>query len=408
MRAALIAVGDELLDGRVVDTNSAMLAGKLLELGIDVSAALVTGDPLDDIVRAIHFSLEEADVVLLTGGLGPTADDRTRVAVARVAGVELEEDSAVWERIRRYIEARGFPVSLTNRQQAQFPRGSTVLPNRTGTAPGILLELTADPVAGKRIFALPGVPPEAERMFDEEVAPRLAGAAPLLQRTLCFGGVSESYLGQLLHPHLAEGGDVRVGITSSWGLLRVTVRAREPAPLEAALTEVRRIGAKWFVGEGYCTLEALLAEKLLATRTTLALAESLTAGLAASRLGRVPGISAVLLEGIVAYSNASKQGRLGVPSEVLASKGAVSEECATLMAEGLARTSGALLTGSATGIAGPGGGSPAKPVGLVWFATCFRGHTRTRERRYGDAGRNTIRQRAASDLLLLLLQTLAD
>ncbi|MAE77180.1 MAG: hypothetical protein CMJ85_09960 [Planctomycetes bacterium] len=401
MRAAVVAVGDELLDGRVTDTNSSMLAGKLSQLGVEVVLAQVIGDSLDAVVRGIRDAVELADVVLVTGGIGPTADDRTREALAVLTGRVLVEDAASWAAIRAIFDSRGLEVPESNRQQALCPEGATVLVNHTGTAPGFCVDI--DDV---RVFVMPGVPSEARRMFDDEVAPQLDVGSTSHTETLCFGGVSESLLGGMLQRYLSEGGAVRVGITSSWGLLRVTARADTKRALDDVISEIRSAGKRWFVGTGYRELEDLVAERAIASATTLAVAESLTAGLATARLGRVAGISSVLLEGVVTYSNASKTSRLGVSEQTLSEHGAVSEQCAREMAEGLARTSDAGLAASATGIAGPSGGSDAKPVGLVWLATTLDGTTETRERRYGPVGRDIIRNRAASDLLLMMLQRL--
>jgi nicotinamide-nucleotide amidase len=407
VNAAVVTVGDELLDGRLADTNTSMLGARLRQLGLTIAAAHTSGDPEADIVLALRRALEDAEVVVVTGGLGPTEDDRTRHAVASLMGAELAFDEQAWQAIRVFIEKRGFPVHEANKRQALVPAGAEVLPNRFGTAPGFVATLDRPGGGCGRVFVLPGVPYEARGMFDEEVAPRIGQAGePLLQRTLCFTGVTESVLGAKLATFMREGQAVRVGINAAWGFLRVTAQCAEAAALDAAAAEIKRIGARFLIGEGYVEIEELLAARLLEKGITVALAESITAGLAAARLGRVPGISAVLLEAVVAYANEAKQRRLGVAAELLEREGAVSEACARAMVEGLARESGARLTGAVTGIAGPGGGSDAKPVGLVWFATCFDGQVRALERRYGDVGRETIRQRAAVELLLLMLRAL--
>ena len=399
-RAATCAIGDELLDGRVVDTNSAEIASRLLELGIDCVRAVVSGDPVDEIVRSLRFCLEVADIVLVTGGIGPTEDDRTRDAVAKLAGVDLIENAAAWRRIEEWFEERGATARGSNRRQALFPRGANVLDNPLGTAPGFALELADD----KRIFVMPGVPSEMRKMFDEQVVPQLASGPRLHQRTLLFSGIGESRLGERIADELREGGDVRVGITSSWGLLRVTVRATQPRVLEATCESIRERGLAWFAGEGYREIEEVLVERLRETGTSVALAESCTAGLASARLGRVPGVSAVLLESVVTYSNASKVARLGVPETLIDEHGAVSEQVAIAMAKGLAASSGAHLTGAITGVAGPDGGTVDKPVGLVWLASCLNGEVHTLERRYGAIDRNAIRERAAADILRVLLE----
>ncbi len=385
--ASILAIGDELLDGRVINSNTSMLAVEV-------------GDPEADIVAALDVVVSRADVVLVTGGIGPTGDDRTRAAVARYVGVELVEHADVWRQIRQFFADRGRAASDADRLQAWFPAGATVLPNPVGTAPGFVVA-----VGAKRIFVLPGVPSEARIMFDAEVAGRLSHAT-LHQDTLCFLGIPEGALGQILATEFREGGPVRVGITASWGFLRVTARSSCRTELEAALERIRLAGNRWFVGRGQQTLEQLVVERLLAGPTTLALAESLTGGLVSSRLCRVPGVSAALIESVVTYANASKVARLGVPAEVIAEYGAVSEACARAMVEGLIRTSGAQLGGAVTGIAGPDGGSADKPVGLVWFATSYDREVLVEQRNYGTIARQLVRERAASDMLRFLLQRL--
>ncbi|MFQ5503516.1 MAG: CinA family nicotinamide mononucleotide deamidase-related protein [Planctomycetota bacterium] len=413
MRACILAVGDELLDGRTVDTNSPFLAGRLLELGIPVVRTMVLGDGLPALVEGLRQAAGLAQLLLVSGGIGPTEDDRTRQAVAELAGLELGEDPGAWDEIRAYFETRGRHAAEANRRQALFPEGARQLRNRVGTAPGFELPLGT----GKRIFVLPGVPSEARAMFDRCVRPRLEALRgeesrqQLVQRTLAFSGVSESELGGELAPFLREDAELRVGITASYGLLRVTVRARGTnardveARIRDCLEEIKQRGARWYLGEGRGELEDFLVAELVERNLTVALAESCTAGLVTARLGRVPGVSAVLLEGLVSYANASKTRLLGVSEELLEQHGAVSEAAARAMAQGVARASGARLGASVTGVAGPTGGTAAKPVGLVWLATSLDGKLRVLERRYGELARRHVQERASSDLLILMQRT---
>lgn len=411
VQAALLAVGDELLDGRTIDTNSAMIAAALLDDGIPVVRKLVIGDPVTDIVDGLRILAERARLIIVTGGIGPTEDDRTRDAVARFAGRELVFDADAWTSVQSWFAHRGRPAPEANRRQAEFPEGAEILPNRAGTAPGFRVEVDG-PVD---VFVLPGVPSEARIMFDEQVRPRLVGAGvPLVQDYIAFTGVSESHLGALFASYLREREDLRTGMTASDGLIRVCVRAvgedraASTHRVRTALDEFRELGAKWFVGEGKGNLEDFLVTGLIDRDITLALAESCTAGLTAARIGSVPGASAVFLEAVVTYTNQAKVARLDVAQSLLDTDGAVSESCARAMAEGLAARTGARLTGSITGIAGPDGGTEAKPVGLVHFATTLDGNTTHKKRLYGPLGRNLVRARAASELLSMLFDAVRD
>ena len=401
-RVGILAIGDELLDGRVVDSNSSNFAKRLLAAGVHVVRTVVVGDPLEDIQRSLRFLLQESDFVLCSGGLGPTADDRTRQAIAEFLGVELVEDAGSWQAIRERFERMGREPSASNRVQALHPRGSKVLPNPIGTAPGFV----ACDGAGKRIAAIPGVPSEALRILEDSILPLVAGKAPTAQGTLLFAGLAESRLGEILAKELEEGGEIRVGITASWSFLKVTVRAPSPERLAQELLRIRHEAEEWYVGEGGHEVEDLLVARLRASQTRVSLAESCTAGLVAARLGSVPGVSEVFHESFVTYANEAKTRWLGVPEQLLVEHGAVSEPCVRAMLQGLEKATGAALCGVVSGVAGPGGGSPQKPVGLVYLAASHAGQVHVLERRYGDPGRQVVRGRAASDLLLLMLRAL--
>ncbi len=407
MRACLLAIGDELLDGRTVDTNSPFLAGRLMDLGIDVARTMIVGDGQGDLLDGLQYAIRQADAVIIGGGLGPTEDDRTREVVAELAGKELYEPEGVWEGIQAYFSDRGLEVPDSNRRQALIPQGAEILANPVGTAPGFALTLED----GTQLFCLPGVPTEARTMFDEQVAERLRNKGrPLVQKSLAFAGVSESHLGDLINHLAVDGQSVRLGLTAGWGIIRVTMRAFADSTGEAEAEvarvseDVRQLGARFYLGEGRGELQDFLAEHLIETDTSIALAESCTAGLVASRLGSVPGISGVFSESYVTYSNDAKERLLGVPARILEDHGAVSAECALAMAEGLAKRSGARLVASVSGIAGPSGGTPEKPVGLVHFAAIFDGKPRSLVRQYGAPSRALIRNRAANDLLVLCLK----
>jgi len=415
-RACLLTIGDELVDGRVEDSNSSWLAKRLTDLGIVVTAHLSQGDGLEEILSALDYAVSRADLILVTGGLGPTEDDRTREALARWAGRELVEDPGAWASIQKYFAMRGVTLADSNRRQALLPDGATLLPNRAGTAPGFRLceeidgGAEADDARTCEVFVMPGVPSEMRQMFEDGVLPRIQErGVELVQRSLAFGGVSEARLGQLFAEHLEEGGDLRVGMCAEFGLIRVTARAYGPGGeqrIDALFEELRQEGQAWYLGEGEAGLEEFIVRELERRGMTLTLAESCTAGLVASRLGQVPGLSHVLHRAYVTYANEVKHQVLGVPESLLEIEGAVSEACARAMALGVRRVAGADLAGAVTGIAGPEGGTEEKPVGLVYLAVASRDRIWCVERQYGHPGRQIVRNRAATDLLLLLWKAL--
>jgi nicotinamide-nucleotide amidase len=406
MRAVLLSVGDELLDGRTTDSNSVWIAARLLEMGIPVTRKLTVGDGLEEMREALTHAATHGELVILTGGLGPTEDDRTREVLADFAGVSLEYDEDAWKSIQAFFRARSREVPEANRRQALMPVGSERLDNHAGTAPGIALSGPDE----TRFFALPGVPSEARAMFSAQVAPRIAEhGRPIVQKTLAFGGVAESELGGRIEGFARDGQRVRVGITANWGLIRVTARASgedAEAQIAPVLDEIRERCSEWYLGEGRGELADFLVARLAARGERIAFAESCTAGLACATLAAAPGASQVLERSFVTYSDSAKRELLGVPPVVLEEYGAVSETCAKAMATGLHKRSGAELCLAITGIAGPSGGTEEKPVGLVYVAAHYRGQLRVLERRHGEIDRQQIRRRSAADALVLGLRML--
>jgi PncC family amidohydrolase len=431
-RACILAIGDELVDGRILDSNSQWLAAQLTALGIVVTAHLSEGDGMGEILSALDYAVQRADLILVTGGLGPTEDDRTREALALWSGQKLVENAEAWKSIQDYFLTRGVELAGSNRRQALLPETAILLPNQAGTAPGFVLESssTSDARSEARsearheqgspkrweVFVLPGVPSEMRHMFETGVLPRIQDrGVTLVQRTLAFGGVSEARLGKLFADHLTEGGDLRVGMCAEYGLIRVTVRGygeEARSKIDALFAELSRLGEPWVLGEApgqgeaVGGLEAFLVREFVSRGMSLTLAESCTAGLAASRLGQVPGLSQVLSRAFITYSNEAKQEILGLPSSLFEEEGAVSDACARAMALAARRVANSDLAGAITGIAGPEGGSPEKPVGLVHLAVASRDRIWRVERRFGNPGRQIVRDRAATALLLLLLGAL--
>jgi nicotinamide-nucleotide amidase len=411
--AWILAIGDELVLGRCADTNSSLLARRLSERGFAVRGITVVGDALDDVAAAIRAAAAQTDLVVATGGLGPTEDDRTRHAAARAAGVELRFDEEGWTGIRSYFARLGRPIPDSNRRQALLPESAERLPNASGSAPGFAL-----PIGAARFVALPGVPRELAAMLDAELLPRLdrwfGGAGALALRELHLLGPSEATAGERLAPWLAERTDATIGITASGGLLtlRVAARAAEAAAAGAAadaiVAELRPRVAEWIVLDGDGPLAAAALARLRASGLRLALAESCTGGMLAQQLTDVAGSSDVLLAGYVCYANDAKSRDLGVDARLLDKHGAVSVEVAAAMAEGGARRSGADVALAVTGIAGPSGGSAHKPVGTVCFGMWRSSRSDAWQLRIADLGRDFIRRRACHECWGALLRALGS
>lgn len=407
MDAEILAIGTELTTGQKVDTNSAWLSRRLGELGIVVRWHTTVADDLADNVAALRQAAARAGLVLLTGGLGPTLDDLTRQALAEAAGVELVLDPASLEHLQEWFARRGRPMPERNRVQALLPAGAEALPNPVGTAPGIWMRLGSAWVA-----ALPGVPSEMQLLYEQEVRPRLlrlglgGGQVLLLRQLHCFGA-GESAIEEKLEDLTARGRMPEVGITASQGVITLRLLARAPtreaaqallAPVEQLLRQ--RLG-DWIYGVDEEELEDVVARLLLQQQRTVATAESITAGLVAHRLGRVPGVSATLLGGVVAYHNRIKEEMLDVPAELLRTAGAVSAAVAEAMAQGCRRRFGADLAVSTTGIAGPTGATPTKPIGLVYVGLAWEGGVTSQAYQWSGT-RQEIQERAARQALNLL------
>ena len=380
--AEILAVGSELLTRFRQDTNSLFLAGRLDEAGIDVRWKTIVGDRRADLVAAVRHARSRVDLVVATGGLGPTADDLTREAVADVLALPLEEDPTVMSAIRARFEARRIPMPELNRRQALVPRGAAVLPNPRGSAPGLWIDC-----GGSIVVLLPGPPRELEPMFDDHVAPRLrarSGGRQVRRRVIKTTGRSESAIDEIAEPVYSKwAGPVPVPIDTTIlaapGLveLHLSARGENVAALDQALDDgVRRLadalGAAVVSLDGR-SLEAVVGDALRARAYRIAVAESCTAGLLLGRLTEVPGSSAWVTGGIVAYADAVKTDQLGVDAHLLLAHGAVSEPVAQAMAHGVRARLQAQVGVAVTGIAGPDGGTPLKPVGTVVVATVTPG-----------------------------------
>ena len=398
--AEIIAVGTEMLTPFRIDTNSLFLTRRLNDIGIDVLRKSVVGDRMDDLVTTVASACFRADVVIVTGGLGPTADDLTREAVAAALNLRLTEDPDILDGLRRRFAKRSSGVMPdNNRRQAQVLEGAVVLPNPNGSAPGLWIE------RGEKVLVLfPGPPREMEPMFDAHVAARLSlrtGARKVLRRIIKIAGQAESRIDELAAPiygpfaHgavpiettiLAHPGQVELHLSAIGDDHAAIGRALDAAV--HALTDA--IGDSVFSIDGRA-IEIVVGDALKSRGLTVGLAESCTGGLAAARLTEVPGSSGYVRGGVVAYSNDVKTAALGVPAALLAMHGAVSEPVAEAMADGVRRAVGADIGIAITGIAGPDGGTDEKPVGTVWFAVAGPNEYRDTLKRVVPGDRQLIR-----------------
>jgi nicotinamide-nucleotide amidase len=370
-RAVILSTGDELTTGKVVDTNSSTIADCLFAAGIEVAAVLTVGDRKEKLHWAIRQGAELADLIIGTGGLGPTADDLTTEGVAEFLGCQLIQDGQVAQSLKRRFEARGIAWTPNNLKQALFPQGSVIVPNPVGTAPGFRVSIAP----GKSLIWLSGVPSEMIAMLRETVMPWIVvqrgDADQTTAATFKIYGLTESKLDDLVKP-IELGSQARLSFRAHYPdlTLRLTVKGdQETGELLARLRDqIRAALGSHIYSEGDDTLEQIVGRLLLAKRQTLALAESCTGGYISHRITRVAGSSAYYYGGAATYSNDAKIRFLGVNPATLESHGAVSRETALEMSRGIREKTGAGVGLSVTGIAGPLGGSPEKPVGTVWIS----------------------------------------
>ena len=411
--AAILAVGSELLTPHRLDTNSLYLTGRLNDIGIDVIWKGVIGDNEDALAAAIAHARDQVDLVVTTGGLGPTADDVTREVIARVLGLALVEDAAILDTIRRRFERRGLHMPDGNRRQAAVPAGARVLANPHGTAPGLWID------AGPSIFVLlPGPPREMQPMFESSVLPDLKARSAdrrVLRRVIRIAGRPESHVEEIANPvysGFANGDDA--DRNDDPGVARpnraASVRARFGPSQDGAgagfrVAALEKVLAPAVYSVDGRTLEQVVGQELLGRGWKLAVAESCTGGLVGAKLTDVPGSSAWFAGGIVAYANDVKIRELGVPAEIIGRDGAVSEAVAVAMADGVRERFSADAGLSITGIAGPTGGSAEKPVGTVVIAVSTGPAVVRTYRFVGD--RPMVRQQSVVAALELLRHTLA-
>lgn len=416
MRIEIVTIGDELLLGFTIDTNAANLARELAGIGVEIVHRTTVGDNAADIADAIKTAIERAGAVITTGGLGPTSDDMTKASIAALFGRRMIRDEAILEDLKarwaRYRRLGPFPES--NVAQAMIPEGATIIPNQHGSAPGIWLEDSQ----GRWVAMLPGVPREMKGMLAEELLPMIVervkrtGETPTVvrSRTLRTTGVAESALADQLGD-LARGVDgLALAFLPSVETvdLRLTSRGltsdAADAALAAGVLKLRQAAGRYVYGEDGADLAEVVLEACRRRGVKLSVAESCTGGLLGTRLTAIPGSSDVFVGGVIAYDNSIKRGLLGVTDSDLEDHGAVSEEVATAMAKSVREKTKTDIGVGITGVAGPGGGTAAKPVGMVWVALDGIGAQARCLRLFGT--RAEVRQRAAQAALDMVRRSL--
>ncbi len=411
MDAEIIAVGSELLTPYRQDTNSLYLTEKLNSLGIDVGFKTVVGDDAEHLAQVLRAALERSRLIFLIGGLGPTEDDVNREVVADVLGRPLCEEPEIRRRIERRFARFGRAMSPNNLRQTLVPEGADWLENKNGTAPGLWIEHE-----GKTIVLLPGPPRELKAMFEASCVPRLAWFAPgtvFRSRVYKIVGMAESEVDQRIAPIYKTFTNPSTTILAMQGSIEVHLRARAASETEAQAL-LGELGGKiesalsdYVYSTGGETLEEIVGRYLALRHKTLAVAESCTGGLLSERITRVPGSSNYFLGGAVCYSNDLKTYAAGVPAQLIEENGAVSKPVALALAEGIRRRSGASIGVGITGIAGPGGGTAEKPVGLVFVALADERGAQVREFRFpGD--RDRVRQLSTTTALEMIRRRLRD
>ena len=416
MIAEIVTVGTEILLGNIVNTNSAYLAVECANLGLTVYYQSVVGDNEERMKAVIRTALDRSDVVILTGGLGPTEDDLTKEVTAEVMGMPLVEDAHSKERIERYMKEykknnSQRRITSNNYKQALIPEGALVLDNHNGTAPGLILEKN-----GKIAILLPGPPVELKPMFTEEVYPYLRKKQPeiIYSQVVKICGIGESQVAEDIQDMIQAQTNPTIAPYAKVGEvhLRITAKASDEKEGKKLIKPVvrelkRRFGRNIFATEAEKTLEEAVVDMLRDQQLTLALAESCTGGEIAARIVNVPGASQVFTHGFVTYSNRAKRKCLGVKKATLKLEGAVSAKCAKEMAKGGCNAAEADICLSITGLAGPDGGTKETPVGTVFMGCCYNGKVVTREFHF-TGNRTKIRQQATAHALAFLRECMME
>ena len=396
MNAEIIAIGSELLTPYRRDTNSLYLTEKLNQLGVEVIFKIIVGDNREHLVAAARLALARAELIIFTGGLGPTEDDLTREAVAEALGLELHRDPEIVARLQQRFAARGWKMSANNAKQADIVAGATVLPNRNGTAPGQWINTRYDG-RGRLVLLLPGPPHELQGLFEEQCLERLRASLPqefIATRVLRIALMPESRCDARAAPIYKRHADIQTTILAAKGEIQLHLRTRAASAqvaesrVDALAAELEQELGDFVFSDNGESLEQIVGYHLQMRGATLSVAESCTGGLVGERLTSVSGSSRYFRGGAIVYSNELKTEFAGVPKGLLKKHGAVSREVAMALAEGIRKRCATTFGLGVTGVAGPGGGTAEKPVGLVFHALADERHTEVLERNFlGDRER---------------------
>ncbi|OHB61172.1 MAG: competence/damage-inducible protein A [Planctomycetes bacterium RBG_13_46_10] len=404
-RASIVSIGNELLSGQTVSTNAAYLGERLFAISIPIVSSYTIGDEIDSTVRALKLASSDADIIIATGGLGPTDDDLTRQGLAKFLGVELQLHNELLDKIQNMFARRERPMPERNKIQAYIPAGAKAIDNKLGTAPGIMAESN-----GKLFFVLPGVPSEMKQMFEESVLPelqRFAGSQAIIIRKLKCFGTGESNIAEMLGDLMQRNRNPLINCTVEHGVITLCIVAaakdKNQAEKMAEKDEklLRNILGDLIYGVDEQTLAEVVGEKLARQNKKIATAESCTGGTLAKLLTDIPGASRYFTYGWITYSNDAKISQLDIPRDLINKYGAVSEQVAQAMAQQARKKADTDIAIGITGIAGPDGGSEQKPVGLVYISVDTGSGCETR-RFIFHHNRDSIRLRAAQTALNML------
>ena len=413
MNVTIINIGDELLIGQVVNTNASTMSRLLTQAGMEVRKTMVVGDVRQDIWNAVDEAMHESDAVLVTGGLGPTKDDITKKLLCEYFGSELIENQTALDNVKRIFESRGYELTPVNRAQALVPKCCEVLNNDLGTAPCMWF-------GGKSVLvSFPGVPFEMEWLMRNRVIPKLQETFRtdiIITKNILVQGIGESFLSDLIEPwELSLPENIKLAYLPVAGLTKLRLTAQFPlgtidtiGTIEKLLPGLYELAGKYIVGEDCETLDELVHKTLIESGLTLATAESCTGGNIARLLTAQAGASAYFKGGVVAYSNELKESVLGVKHSTLEAYGAVSEETVREMVEGVRTRLGADLAIATTGVAGPDGGTPEKPVGTVWIAVADATHTEAKLLQFGANRRQQNIDRSTNQAFAMLIRMICQ
>lgn len=413
MNVTIINIGDELLIGQVVNTNASTMSRLLTQAGMEVRKTMVVGDVRQDIWNAVDEAMHESDAVLVTGGLGPTKDDITKKLLCEYFGSELIENQTALDNVKRIFESRGYELTPINRAQALVPKCCEVLNNDLGTAPCMWF-------GGKSVLvSLPGVPFEMDWLMRNRVIPKLQETFRtdiIITKNILVQGIGESFLSDLIEPwELSLPENIKLAYLPVAGLTKLRLTAQFPigtidtiGTIEKLLPGLYELAGKYIVGEDCETLDELVHKTLIESGLTLATAESCTGGNIARLLTAQAGASAYFKGGVVAYSNELKESVLGVKHSTLEAYGAVSEETVREMVEGVRTRLGADLAIATTGVAGPDGGTPEKPVGTVWIAVADATHTEAKLLQFGANRRQQNIDRSTNQAFAMLIRMICQ